>query len=46
MEITVRPRPQPALDGSVFWNPNGYEWTGVFKTEVTRALMATTEEVG
>lgn len=29
-------RTQP-LDGSVFWNPNGYEWTGVFKTEVTVA---------
>ena len=27
-------RTQP-LDGNVFWNPNGYEWTGVFKTEVT-----------
>jgi len=27
-------RTQP-LDGSVNWNPNGYEWTGVFKTEVT-----------
>ena len=27
-------RTQP-LDGSVFWNPNGYEWTGVVKTEVT-----------
>lgn len=27
-------RSQP-LDGSVYWNPNGYEWTGVFKTEVT-----------
>lgn len=27
-------RTQP-LDGSVYWNPNGYEWTGVFKTEVT-----------
>jgi sulfite oxidase len=27
-------RSQP-LDGSVFWNPNGYEWTGVFKVEVT-----------
>lgn len=27
-------RSQP-LDGSVNWNPNGYEWTGVFKTEVT-----------
>jgi sulfite oxidase len=27
-------RTQP-LDGSVYWNPNGYEWTGVFQTEVT-----------
>lgn len=27
-------RSQP-LDGSVFWNPNGYEWTGVFKIEVS-----------
>ena len=27
-------RTQP-LDGSVNWNPNGYEWTGVFQTEVT-----------
>ena len=27
-------RSQP-LDGSIFWNPNGYEWTGVFKVEVT-----------
>jgi sulfite oxidase len=27
-------RSQP-LDGAIFWNPNGYEWTGVFKTEVT-----------
>jgi DMSO/TMAO reductase YedYZ molybdopterin-dependent catalytic subunit len=27
-------RTQP-LDGSVYWNPNGYEWTGVFKAEVT-----------
>jgi DMSO/TMAO reductase YedYZ molybdopterin-dependent catalytic subunit len=27
-------RSQP-LDGRVFWNPNGYEWTGVFKTAVT-----------
>ncbi len=27
-------RTQP-LDGAVDWNPNGYEWTGVFKTEVT-----------
>jgi sulfite oxidase len=26
-------RTQP-LDGSIFWNPNGYEWTGVFKIEV------------
>jgi len=27
-------RSQP-LDGSIFWNPNGYEWTGVFKIELT-----------
>jgi sulfite oxidase len=27
-------RSQP-LEGSIFWNPNGYEWTGVFKVEVT-----------
>jgi sulfite oxidase len=27
-------RTQP-LDGSVNWNPNGYEWTGVFRSEVT-----------
>jgi hypothetical protein len=27
-------RSQP-LDGKIFWNPNGYEWTGVFKVEVT-----------
>lgn len=27
-------RSQP-LDGTIFWNPNGYEWTGVFKCEVT-----------
>jgi len=27
-------RIQP-LDGSVHWNPNGYEWTGVFKSKVT-----------
>jgi sulfite oxidase len=27
-------RSQP-LDGSIFWNPNGYEWTGVFKVKVT-----------
>jgi hypothetical protein len=26
-------RTQP-LEGSIFWNPNGYEWTGVFKVEV------------
>ena len=23
------------LDGSVFWNPNGYEWNGVHKIDVT-----------
>ena len=23
------------LDGSIFWNPNGYEWTDMFKCEVT-----------
>jgi DMSO/TMAO reductase YedYZ molybdopterin-dependent catalytic subunit len=27
-------RSQPP-DGTIFWNPNGYEWTGVFKCEVT-----------
>ena len=27
-------RTQP-LDGSVDWNPNGYEWAGVFKADVT-----------
>lgn len=27
-------RSQP-LDGRIFWNPNGYEWTGIFKNEVT-----------
>ena len=27
-------RSQP-LDGKIFWNPNGYEWTGVFKVPVT-----------
>jgi DMSO/TMAO reductase YedYZ molybdopterin-dependent catalytic subunit len=27
-------RSQP-LDGTIFWNPNGYEWTGIFKNEVT-----------
>ena len=32
--IDVLGRTQP-LDGSVDWNPNGYEWTGVFMTEVT-----------
>lgn len=29
-------RTQP-LDGSIYWNPNGYEWTGVFKTPLTVA---------
>ena len=32
--IDLHGRTQP-LDGTVHWNPNGYEWTGVFKTEVT-----------
>jgi len=27
-------RSQP-LDGKIFWNPNGCEWTGVFKNTVT-----------
>jgi sulfite oxidase len=27
-------RSQP-LDGKIFWNPNGYEWTGIFKNNVT-----------
>jgi DMSO/TMAO reductase YedYZ molybdopterin-dependent catalytic subunit len=27
-------RSQP-LDGSIHWNPNGYEWTGVFKSTLT-----------
>jgi len=27
-------RSQP-LDGTIFWNPNGYEWNGVHKIEVT-----------
>lgn len=27
-------RSQP-LDGAIYWNPNGYEWTGIFKIEVT-----------
>jgi sulfite oxidase len=27
-------RSQP-LDGKIFWNPNGYEWTGIFKNTVT-----------
>ena len=27
-------RSQP-LDGEIFWNPNGYEWTGVPRNEVT-----------
>ena len=26
-------RSQP-LDGKIFWNPNGYEWTGIFKNTV------------
>lgn len=26
-------RSQP-LDGTIYWNPNGYEWTGVFKCEL------------
>jgi DMSO/TMAO reductase YedYZ molybdopterin-dependent catalytic subunit len=29
-------RSQP-LDGSICWNPNGYEWNGVYKTRVTVA---------
>jgi sulfite oxidase len=29
-------RSQP-LDGSIHWNPNGYEWNGVYKTRVTVA---------
>jgi sulfite oxidase len=27
-------RSQP-LDGGIFWNPNGYEWNGVFRNAVT-----------
>lgn len=27
-------RSQP-LDGAIYWNPNGYEWSGVYKVEVT-----------
>ena len=27
-------RSQP-LDAKIYWNPNGYEWTGIFKNEVT-----------
>src|SRR5581483_2158504 len=27
-------RSQP-IDGSIYWNPNGYEWNGVHKIEVT-----------
>ena len=30
-------RSQP-LDGTIFWNPNSYEWTGVFKCEVTETV--------
>ena len=29
-------RSQP-LNGAIFWNPNGYEWTGVFKNKLTVA---------
>ena len=29
-------RSQP-LDGSIYWNPNGYEWNGVYKIRVTVA---------
>jgi hypothetical protein len=32
---TLLAAPSP-LDGSTFWNPNGYKWTGVFKVQVTR----------
>lgn len=31
--VDVAGRTQP-IDGSIDWNPNGYEWAGVFKTEV------------
>jgi hypothetical protein len=34
LAIDALGRSQP-LDGSIYWNPNGYEWTGVFKTELT-----------
>ena len=27
-------RSQP-LDGTIFWNPNGYEWNGVHKIAFT-----------
>jgi sulfite oxidase len=27
-------RSQP-LDGKIFWNPNGYEWTGIYKVVIT-----------
>jgi sulfite oxidase len=27
-------RSQP-LDGKIYWNPNGYEWNGVHKIQVT-----------
>ena len=26
-------RSQP-LDGRIYWNPNGYEWSGVFKNDI------------
>ena len=32
--IDAHGRIQP-LDGTVYWNPNGYEWAGVFKTKVS-----------
>jgi DMSO/TMAO reductase YedYZ molybdopterin-dependent catalytic subunit len=32
--IDLLGRSQP-LDGEIFWNPNGYEWTGVFKNMLT-----------
>jgi DMSO/TMAO reductase YedYZ molybdopterin-dependent catalytic subunit len=32
--VDVLGRSQP-LDGSIYWNPNGYEWNGVHKVDVT-----------
>jgi DMSO/TMAO reductase YedYZ molybdopterin-dependent catalytic subunit len=32
--VDVLGRSQP-LDGGIWWNPNGYEWNGVHKIEVT-----------